>query len=773
VKSIKHSIPLSEARPTDTKRKRKLDEAQSANSSTNEIPRRPIEAVPVEVDSDEEKATRNEVIVSKPPRKKRRITSDSEGGHVQQPKKSHDVRNGGGRLKPLVTTDGEDEIEPTNGAVVKEHFHEYDEEEERIVEDALSQGYHSEAMNNSNDESRNDEVDSRNGNLDGKKEQTKHKQRANILHLPLEEEEESDEVEVLKKSKTLRLPQEEEEESDEVEVLKEALRQPRPPTQSNASPRVHVRPGKKPGARMVPHPSPSWERRQPVVTAVPTSDSKSLAKTRPVVTTKKTKNSSFVAQSSSNRNLQSRPPLFEPDSDSDRPQWYPKLQQSKKHLRKQRDVTTIHDSDGEVTLSPRARQRLALFDAEVMKKKTRVVEKKRVKEVNGNGEVSTLKRSSSSGNNRPAPSTARPPPRLDSQSYNMDVVPETELENSQEGKLQSSSTAAQNNEIRNDVFPITSAPGPSVIKSLRPVPQIPPSIFHPHLQPPNSSLPDTIIEPSSSHERPPEIESIEQFESPEKARTLYPKAVIVLNKNGPVPEAKKSRLGATENEEVSESEIALHGQEIVEQVEARRRRLSASSGAESSPEMTKKKSVQEVVARAESRRRSERNASQPQESDDEEHQCREEGVENASTSVVPPASGPPALSQDQPPPVDVILQPMNDSFDLNEGMDVGEPEEIDETHDDDGISAGINPELLRQEEEENTQDMMAELKRRQEQSDETRETNPNEGWNFGPPVSAPSTRLVSISGDTGGPNTLRSTEVRHFYCFCLRLSEQM
>jgi hypothetical protein len=406
-------------------------------------------------------------------------------------------------LKPLISAN-EEEDEPTQGQSFT-----YDEYE-RILEEALSEGYHSVGMNDVNDESWNDdfEVDFWNGNLNDETQQMKDEQKAQ------EEEEDSDEVEVLKLSTTRHLPQAEEDSSSEIEVLKMAPRQPRPP---NPSPRIHASPLKKPIARTVPQSPPSWKRKQPVVTArVPTLGPKALNKTRPTVITNQFKDSSFVAQSSS-RNLLPRPPLFELESDSDRfprPEWHrkPQSRPTMKHLRKERDVISIHsdECDSEVILSPRARQRLAIFDAEVMR--------------------------------------------------NMDVVPGTELKNSQDGKLPPSA-AIKSNGKRNNASPIASPiPGPSV--PLQALPRLSSSTIHPRL-PPNLSLPDTIVEPSSSLEPSPGIGAIEQCEYPENEHTLIPK-----------------------------------------------------SGVESGRLTTKKITLQEVFARAESRRRSERHVNQSDENDD-------------------------------------------------------------------------------------------------------------------------------------------------------------
>jgi hypothetical protein len=234
------------------------------------------------------------------------------------------------------------------------------------------------------------------------------------------------------------------------------------------------------------------------------------------------------------------------------------------------------------------------------------------------------------------------------------------------------------------------------------------------------------VEPSSSHERRPEIEAIEQFESPEKKRMVFTKSFLLLNKNGIIPEARQEPM----------SEPTVNQKENAEDVRE--------SGL-----FPKKKTVQEVVAIAELRNRSESNASQADEADEEEQRREEEGVADASTSVVPPASGPPALSQDQPPPMDVS-QSMEDNLnDLNGDVGVAD---VDKTHDDiDVTSAGINHELLRQEEEENTQDIMAERRHHRGQEGE------------GISVRIPSSHLASINADPEEPNTL---EVSLYFCFC-------
>jgi hypothetical protein len=66
------------------------------------------------------------------------------------------------------------------------------------------------------------------------------------------------------------------------------------------------------------------------------------------------------------------------------------------------DVISVHDTDdskSQANLSPRARERLAIFDIEVMGKKPHVRETKPGKKVNGcRGETATPRRSSVSRN---------------------------------------------------------------------------------------------------------------------------------------------------------------------------------------------------------------------------------------------------------------------------------------------------------------------------------------------------------------------------------------
>ena len=223
---------------------------------------------------------------------------------------------------------------------------------------------------------------------------------------------------------------------------------------------------------------------------------------------------------------------------------------------------------------------------------------------------------------------------------------------------------------------------------------------------------------------------------------------------------KDERLDSARNErqrveEVWDSEIV----QITEQAEAMRRRVATSSGGDSPRETTKKKSMEEVFSLAQSRSRSD-NGSRLNENIDEE----EEGVADASTAVVPPASGPPALSQDQLLLEDVSDPRDDEPIDLSGAVVIGDADEVDQTHDEvEGPLAEINPELLRQEEEESTQDLMAELRERQ------KEMNPSEGDDLGPPlISARSAPPLTSSV----PNRPVSAEVGQHFCSFSHLSDR-
>jgi hypothetical protein len=386
----------------------KRPKRKRTNSPTFQTSSRLMEAIPFEVDT-YEKPTARKKVVSNPPRKKRRTTSNLEGP-AGNPRthggKSLDVRNVGLN---------EEEDKSTKA----------DDEEERIVE-ILLEAYHSGGMNDADDGSWNEDlkVDSRHGNRANGTPLMEDKWKARTLQ---EEEEDSDEVEVLKQSTTRRLPQAEEADSDQssspqperhrspgkfkpitkylpdiisiqdsdeftsrdsdefnsgvilgpraqrrlaifdAEVLNASPRQPPPSIQPNASPRVHASRLKQPNARRAaPPPPPSWKKKQPAITA----GSLSLGPdefTRGVTLSPRARQ------------------RLEADSDqslSPQPERHRKPKKFKPITKYLPDIISIQDSDeftsrdsdefnSGVILSPRAQRRLAIFDAEVLNASTR------------------------------------------------------------------------------------------------------------------------------------------------------------------------------------------------------------------------------------------------------------------------------------------------------------------------------------------------------------------------------------------------------------------
>ena len=715
--------------------KRKFAEVQSATSSGNHLPSRHI--TPISTNNDAEMP----VVTSDPPKKKRKFTSG------EQPPVSLELSTRQGQLNAPDARRGSGR---TSIAYSEE---ENDASEYVMVMKPASFG---------GNEGATAEMDLPEGNNIARME--KSTQRSPEASLQVDDVD--DGKQSLKELAEGRPPPQEDirEVSDEVDII-EAPPQPRKPTQPIVTLMAQVKPVKKQSARMmVQPPPPNWKSpasirhgRQSTSAGgtISGSDSKAVSRSRPDVTSKKSRDSSHIT---------GLKPAFEQDMDSDDPPRPSSIERQRKGQRSRlaakplrHEVVGSDDANKQPSLSPRARQRLAIFDIEVMGKKGQPVETKRPRKVNESGGEASPSKSTILENSRPAPSPVRPlqfgPP-----SYVVDFVPETELESSQEDNLRLPS-AVKVNEKPQTVAPINSTVGgPPITKTLRPLPQISPSAFHPHLQPPNSSLTDS-IEPASSHERRPAIEAIEQFESPEHSN--IPTNEVVVIQSGVIdPDGKKDQgLNSTRNEkqtveEVWDTEIV----QITEQAEAMRRRVSTPSGADSPHETTKKKSMQEIFALAQSRNRSD-NGSRLNENIDEEEEA-EEGVADASTVVVPPASGPPALSQD--PPLQGVLDPRDDKPVDSSGAISGAVEEFDQTHDEvEEPLVEVNPESLRQEEEESTQDLMAELRERQENA---KQMNPREGDDLGPPfISAPP---ASINSDTNRPNALVSAEVRQYFTPC-------
>ena len=237
-------------------------------------------------------------------------------------------------------------------------------------------------------------------------------------------------------------------------------------------------------------------------------------------------------------------------------------------------------------------------------------------------------------------------------------------------------------------------------KPLRPLPPLSPSVFRAHfveqLEPPASSLPDSIVEPSSSNERGLRVvvEAIEEFDSPDKrvrsesgfgGNKDNPKRVLVMLEKKRCP--KDTESGGS---------LEMKGLERKEK---------------EGQEQRKKKTLEDIIAHV-------RGRSLSVDSDDEEQVENEEDVADASTTVIPPASGPPASvagidSQLEEPREETIERMEEEYMDLSGGMGM-DVDVDDETMDGACVRSGeatnVDIRLLRQEEEESSQDIMAEMR---------------------------------------------------------------
>lgn len=132
--SVKEEDHSEATRVQPTGAKRKFFEAQSANASVHTSRR--IDAVPVPADNDYgHMAGLADAAYSKPPKKKRKVTSEAESHpRTYFQKKSHGLRNSNVTMKMLLAANDGEESDAAGSAVL---------EEERMVEDALLEpGHH-------------------------------------------------------------------------------------------------------------------------------------------------------------------------------------------------------------------------------------------------------------------------------------------------------------------------------------------------------------------------------------------------------------------------------------------------------------------------------------------------------------------------------------------------------------------------------------------------------------------------------------------------------
>lgn len=307
-----------------------------------------------------------------------------------------------------------------------------------------------------------------------------------------------------------------------------------------------------------------------------------------------------------------------------------------------------------------------------------------------------------------------------SKSYSTDVIPETEAEESQSQELtlpskpeidlpvyatlqsQPPSTPAGRSTLKSRMKGRTPSRAPSVLsdreddskeKLLRPIRMLSPSVFHPHLpiipEPePDSSLPESISEAvddsfkqGSSKVQNDEIaedgtmSSIEEFDSPEK----QPRKPKKTPKKDIVPTTRNEKESASD---IWESEVVQRGQQLAE---AAKKMLGSSP--------RPKKTLDEIRA---SRNRSgsalSRLGDKVEKLGDSQNSVDKDGdadVVDASTAVVPPASGPRIMEDEDD---SMTVEAMEEAYvDLHGGANV------------------VDPILLRHEEEESTQDLMMEF----------------------------------------------------------------
>lgn len=194
------------------------------------------------------------------------------------------------------------------------------------------------------------------------------------------------------------------------------------------------------------------------------------------------------------------------------------------------------------------------------------------------------------------------------------------------------------------------------------------------------------------------MSSIEQFDSPVKA----PKSSLVLA----YPVDRKGKGKAKESaSDIWGTDVVQRGLAIAEA--ARKRR------AESPSTRAPKQTVDDIIARTRSRSRSESSFSSigpeglplpvPIDEDVDEDEQIDEDMAGASTAAIPHTSGPPAAQHSEIERT--TLEQMENAYvDLSGGA---EETQADITVDE--LLHTVDPILLRQEEEESTQDVMMEL----------------------------------------------------------------
>ena len=316
-------------------------------------------------------------------------------------------------------------------------------------------------------------------------------------------------------------------------------------------------------------------------------------------------------------------------------------------------------------------------------------------------------------------------PEPPTNSYDNDIVPETDESQSQEPILptptagpstprSNANTLTRHGSLKSRMKPRTRTPSSPLNtgkkdRPLRPIPMLSPSTFHPLLPIPelDSSLPDSIIEPAErsgdAEDLDAPMSSIEEFDSPEKDRRKVPtRTTLVLKGKGRErSKSTTSTIGGRESaSEIWDSQVVQRGQAIAEAA----RKNNGFDVPPSKPKRTVEE-IQETAAAASMSRQASAAAAEADEED--------EDMEDVSTVPVPPASGPPAVIDED----SLTLQEMEAAYvDLSGGS--AEPP--------------VDPVQLRQEEEESTQDLMLELNQVQQQQRGMDSIDLEGGWGVAP-----------------------------------------
>lgn len=364
---------------------------------------------------------------------------------------------------------------------------------------------------------------------------------------------------------------------------------------------------------------------------------------------------------------------------------------------------------------------------------------------------------------------SRQPTAPPTHSYNTDVVPETDESRpqSQEAKIPTSQPAPTAGSNPPSEKPSATAPepptGPSKTKPLRPIPVLSPSTFHPHLPP--SSLPEDISEePSQSQRRrrskiggdsenedDAPMSSIEQFDSPEK-KHVRPTQVIMAPKKGAIGRA--NAIGSSTNNntrqsasEIWESDVVKRGVQMAEAAKKKRAQSSRASSTEAPPP---RMTMDEVIARTRSRSASSFSV---------------QDAEHIATKPTPIAEADEDEDEDEdqdmgdvsttvvPPAsgrhaaLDELSMVVQEMENAYVDLDGG----ADETQDVDDSGPApppVDPILLREEEEETSQDVMMDIQRAEQQRPLDLKMLEG-GWGVGAPVEVlPAIPETTIPEDT-------------------------